>query len=71
VTVSLTAQAETTEALFWGSGGVARMPGDVDLAAAYADAIDALLAGDSRFDAGFARDVVQVLADVETQLLGG
>jgi predicted dehydrogenase len=71
VTLSLTAQAETTEVLFWGSGGIARMPGDVDLAAAYAGAIDALLAGDNRFDAGFARDVVQVLANAEKQLVGG
>jgi predicted dehydrogenase len=71
VTVSLTAQAEMTEVLFWGGGGIARMPGDVDLAAAYAGAIGALLAGDDRFDARFARDVVQVLADVETQLLDG
>jgi predicted dehydrogenase len=68
VTVSLTAQAETTEALFWGEGGIARMSADRDLAAAYAGAIDALLAGDSRFGAAFARDVVRVLADAAEQL---
>jgi predicted dehydrogenase len=68
VTLSLTAQAETTEVLFWGGGGIARMPGDDDLAAAYAGAIDALLAGDSRFDVGFARDVVCVLADADERL---
>ena len=65
ITLSLTAQAETTEVLFWGGGGIARMPGDVDVAAAYAGAIDALLAGDSPFDARFGRDVVRVLADAE------
>jgi predicted dehydrogenase len=70
VTLSLTAQAETTQVLFWGGGGIARMPGDVDLAAAYAGAIDALLAGDSRFGVGFARDVVRVSADADERLLG-
>jgi predicted dehydrogenase len=67
-TLSLTAQAETTEVLFWGGGGIARVPGDADLAAAYAGAIDALLAGDSPFDARFARDVVRVLADADERL---
>lgn len=62
VTLSLTARAQTTEVLFWGGGGIARMPEGGDVAAAYAGAIDALLAGDSRFDASFARDVVRVLA---------
>ena len=70
VTLSLTAQAETTQVLLWGGGGIARMPGDVDLAAAYAGAIDALLAGDSRFGVGFASDVVRVLADADERLLG-
>lgn len=70
VTLSLTAQAETTQVLFWGGGGIARMPGDVDVAAAYAGAIDALLADDSRFGVGFARDVVRVLADADERLLG-
>jgi predicted dehydrogenase len=70
VTLSLTAQAEATEVLFWGGGGIARMPDEVDVEAAYAGAIDALLAGDGRFGAGFARDVVRVLADAEERLLG-
>jgi len=70
VTLSLTAQAETTEVLFWGGGGVARMPTDVDLAAAYAASLDALLAGDSRFGVTFARDVVRVLADAAEELPG-
>jgi predicted dehydrogenase len=70
VTLSLTAPAQLTEVLFRGGQGVARMPGDVDLAAAYAAAIDALLAGDTRFDAGFARDVVRVLAVADERLLG-
>jgi predicted dehydrogenase len=68
VTLSLTAQAETTEVLFWGGGGIARMPADGDLAAAYSRAIDALLAGDSRFGVALARDVVRVLADADEQL---
>ena len=46
------------------------MPGHADVAAAYAGAIDALLAGDSRFGVGFARDVVRVLADADERLLG-
>jgi predicted dehydrogenase len=62
VTVSLTAPAELTEVVFWGREGVARMPDGVDVAAAYAGAIDALLAGDTQFDAGLGRDVVRVLA---------
>ena len=57
-----------TEVRFWGSDGVARMPLDVDVAAAYAGAIDALLAGDTRFGAGFALDVVRVLAAADEQL---
>ncbi len=61
VTVSLTAPAELTDVVFWGSEGVARMPDGVDVAAAYAAAIDALLAGGTQFDAGFGRDVVRVL----------
>jgi predicted dehydrogenase len=68
VTLSLTAQVETTDVRFWGEGGIARMPAEVDLAAAYAGAVDALLAGDSRFGVGFARDVVRVLADAEDRL---
>jgi predicted dehydrogenase len=68
VTVSLTSPAHMEEALFWGGGGVARMPGDHDLAAAYSAAIDALLSGETRFDAAFARDVVRILAAAEERL---
>jgi len=68
VMLSLTAPAQMTEVRFWGSDGVARMPVDVDVAAAYAGAIDALLAGDTRFGAGFALDVVRVLAAADEQL---
>jgi predicted dehydrogenase len=70
VTLSLTAQAENTEVLFWGEGGIARMPDGGDPATAYAGAIDALLAGDDRFGVGFARDVVSVLAQADEQLSG-
>ena len=65
VTLSLTARTEATEVLFWGEDGIARMPDGVDVAAAYTAAIDALLAGDTRFGAVFARDVVRVLADAD------
>lgn len=69
VTLSLTAEAQMTEVLFWGGEGVVRPPGDVDFTAAYAAAIDALLNGDTRFDAGFALDTVRVLAAAESRLL--
>jgi predicted dehydrogenase len=69
VIVSLTSPAELTEALFWGNQGVARMPEDVDVAAAYAATIDALIAGRTLFDASFGRDVVAVLAAADGQLL--
>jgi predicted dehydrogenase len=65
VAVSLTSAAELTEALFWGEAGVARMPEDIDFAAAYSATIDALLAGDTPFDAAFGREVVRVLAAAE------
>jgi predicted dehydrogenase len=68
VTVSLTAPAELTEALFWRDEGIAHMPEEIDFAAAYAATIDALLVGDSRFDAGFGRDVVRVLAEGDEPL---
>ena len=68
VTLSLTARTETTEVLFWGEGGVVRMPDEDDLEAAYAGAIDALLAGETRFGARFARDVVRVLAGAEDRI---
>lgn len=52
-----------------GSKGLARMPGDADVAAAYAAAIDALLAGNTRFDAESGREVVRVLALANERLL--
>jgi predicted dehydrogenase len=63
--LSLTSPAELTESVFWGPEGVARMPDGVDVAAAYAATIDALLAGDTLFDAAFGRDAVCVLAAAE------
>jgi hypothetical protein len=66
--VSLTSGAEVTEALFWGPGGGARMPDAVDVPAAYAAAIDALLDGGTPFDASFGREVVRLLAAAEEQL---
>jgi predicted dehydrogenase len=69
VALSLTARTQMDEALFWGSGGAARMPGDVDVAAAYAAAIDSLRAGETPFGAGFARDIVRVLAAAVERLL--
>ena len=68
VTLSLTSPAELTEMLFWGSKGVARLPQGDDLVAAYAAAIDALIAGETPFDAAFGRDVVRVLAAADEQL---
>jgi predicted dehydrogenase len=68
VTLSLTARAQTLEVLFWGENGIARMPDGVDVAAAYTAAIDALLTGDTRFDAAFGRDVVRVLAAADQRL---
>ena len=44
------------------------MPDVLDFAASYAAAIDALLAGDTRFDAAFGRDVVRILANAEDRL---
>lgn len=69
-TVSLTSPVPAEEAVFWGSEGLVRVPRDADLAGAYAAAIDALIAGETRFDAAFARDVVRVLAAAGEQLLG-
>jgi hypothetical protein len=59
-----------SELVFWGSEGVVRTPLDVDYAAAYAAAIDALLAGETRLDVAFGRDVVRVLAAADEQLVG-
>jgi hypothetical protein len=69
--LSLTSPAELTETVFWGDGGVARMPAGVDVAASYAGAIDALIAGTTPFDAAFGRDVVAVLAAADDQLRAG
>jgi predicted dehydrogenase len=69
--LSLTSPAELTETVFWGTQGIARMPEGVDLAAAYAAAIDALLTGESAFDASFGRDVVRILAAAEERLEAG
>ena len=68
VTLSLTGPARMTEARFWGSEGVARMPAAVDVVAAYAAALDALVSGDTSFDAAFARDVGLVLAAADERL---
>jgi predicted dehydrogenase len=68
VTVSLTAPVEMTEAVFWGSKGLVRMPRGVDVAAAYAAAIDALLVGDTRFGAEFGREVVRVIARADERV---
>jgi predicted dehydrogenase len=69
IAVSLTAPAGITETVFWGPDGSARRPRvEADVVAAYRAAIDALLAGDTPFDAGFGRDVVRVLAAAEAQL---
>jgi len=68
VTLSLTAPVEVTEAVFWGPKGLARMPGDVDVAAAYAAAIDALLVGDTRFGVELGREVVRVIALADERL---
>jgi len=57
-TVSLTSGAQVTELLLWRSGGAVRMPDDVDVSAAYAAAIDALLG----------REVVRILAQAESGL---
>ncbi len=72
VSVSLTAPAGVNEVVFWGPEGLVRRPGDgtADVAAAYAAAIDALLAGDSPLDARFGLEVVRVLAAAEARLGG-
>lgn len=68
MSLSLTAPAGVSEAVFWGESGLVRMPDGVDFAGAYAAAIDALLAGGTPFDAGFGLEVVRVLVAVESQL---
>ncbi|MGZ4355141.1 MAG: Gfo/Idh/MocA family protein [Gaiellaceae bacterium] len=68
VSLSLTAPAGIGETVIWGEAGLARMPDGVDVAAAYSAAIDALLAGETPFDARLGLEVVRVLADVEARL---
>jgi predicted dehydrogenase len=72
LSVSLTAPAGITETVFWGQEGSARRPPvDADVVAAYRAAIDALLAGETRFDARFGLEVVRVLAGAEAALGAG
>jgi predicted dehydrogenase len=70
VALSLTAPAGLNEVVFWGAEGLVRRPdaGDVDVVAAYGAAIDALLAGETAFDARFGVEVVKILAAAETEL---
>jgi len=68
VILSLTGAAQTEAVSFWGGAGIAYMPVAVDAGAAYAAAIDALLAGETCFDAAFGRDVVAVLAEAARHL---
>lgn len=70
VALSLTAPAAVSEVVFWGAEGLVRRPdtGDVDLLAAYGAAIDALLAGETTFDARFGLEVVRVLAAAQSEL---
>lgn len=68
VSLSLTAPAGVAETVFWGGTGLVRMPGEVDVGAAYAAAIDALIAGETPFDARFGLEVVRVLAAADAQL---
>jgi predicted dehydrogenase len=65
--LSLTAPADVNEVVFWGAEGAARRPdaGNVDRIAAYGAAIDALLTGETTFDARFGLEVVRVLAAAE------
>jgi predicted dehydrogenase len=71
--LSLTAPADVNEVVFWGAEGLARRPdaADVDRIAAYGAAIDALLAGQTVFDARFGLEVVRVLAAAEAELARG
>jgi predicted dehydrogenase len=71
--LSLTAPADVNEVVFWGAEGLARRPdaGKVDRIAAYGAAIDALLAGETTFDARFGLEVVRILAAAESDLSRG
>jgi hypothetical protein len=44
------------------------MPTERDVPAAYAAAIDAVIAGETAFDAAFGLEVVRVLVEAEAQL---
>jgi predicted dehydrogenase len=68
VALSLTAPAGINETVLWGASGSARAPDGPDVGAAYAAAIDALIAGETPFDARFGLEVVRVLAAAEAQL---
>lgn len=70
LSLSLTAPAGVNEVAFWGQDGFVRFSGagDVDVAGAYAAAIDALVAGQTPFDAGFGLEVVRVLAAAGAEL---
>lgn len=69
--LSLTSQAGEMETVFWGPGGLERMPSTVDVLAAYSAAIDALRRGDTRFDARFGLEVTRVLARAEMRMRAG
>lgn len=67
VALSLTAPAGVNEVAFWGANGLVRRPpvDDLDVVRAYGAAIDALLAGETPFDARFGLEVVRVLIEAE------
>jgi predicted dehydrogenase len=68
VALSLTAPAGINETVLWGESGAVRAPGGPDVEAAYAAALDALVAGSTPFDVRFGLEVVRVLAAAEAQL---
>jgi predicted dehydrogenase len=68
VSLSLTAPAGIGETVFWGESGAVRMPQGRDVTAAYRGAIDALIHGETPFDARLGLEVVRVLAAAEEQL---
>jgi predicted dehydrogenase len=71
--LSLTSPAGVNDVVFWGAEGLVRRPdtADVDVVAAYGAAIDALLTGETTFDARFGLEVVRVLAAAEAELARG
>jgi predicted dehydrogenase len=70
VALNLAAPADVNEVAFWNAEGLVRRPevGEVDVVSAYGAAIDALLAGETPFDARFGLEVVRVLAAAESEL---